>query len=281
MRIFILTLSLILSKHAFNQGIQFTYTNFEKAQLEAQKTGKQIFIDAYTTWCGPCKMLAKNVFTDSLVGKLFNQTFINAKIDMEGPDAFSFKEKYTINAYPTLLIINPDGSIAKKIVGAPNKESFYHWGEVTANPSLSEYKKTKVKFDQQNNDLDFLLLHLKNCDAEFENYDSVIVRIQKVIEVKNLDSSVYFDFLSSYGLPYDHKVSQHFIENYDVYYAKYTEQALQFLIFILKDGFINAYENDDHVKVESIKEKMRKALKNHPDVLEAFEQAIKETENER
>lgn len=65
------------------KGIQFTQLEWKKILNKASKDEKLIFIDCYTTWCGPCKLMAKNVFTDSEVGHFFNEHFINVKLDME------------------------------------------------------------------------------------------------------------------------------------------------------------------------------------------------------
>lgn len=90
------------------KGIQFVEPNLAKALLQAKKQKKLVFIDAYTTWCGPCRMLKQNTFTDKAVGEFFNKNFINIALDMENGDGIAFGEKYQIAAYPTLLIINAD-----------------------------------------------------------------------------------------------------------------------------------------------------------------------------
>lgn len=90
------------------KGIQFAEPNWAKALQEAKKQKKMIFIDAYTTWCGPCRMLKQNTFTDKAVGEFFNKNFINIALDMERGDGIAFAEKYQIVAYPTLLIIDAD-----------------------------------------------------------------------------------------------------------------------------------------------------------------------------
>jgi thiol:disulfide interchange protein len=90
------------------KGIQFVEPNWAKALQEAKKQKKLIFIDAYTTWCGPCRMLKQNTFTDKTVGDFFNKNFINIALDMENGDGLAFAAKYQIVAYPTLLIINAD-----------------------------------------------------------------------------------------------------------------------------------------------------------------------------
>ncbi len=91
-----------------DKGIQFVEPNLAKAIEQAKKQKKLIFIDAYTTWCGPCRMLKQNTFTDKAVGDFFNKNFINIALDMENGDGIAFGEKYQIAAYPTLLIINAD-----------------------------------------------------------------------------------------------------------------------------------------------------------------------------
>ncbi len=90
------------------KGIQFFEPNLAKALQEAKKQKKLIFVDAYTTWCGPCRMLKQNTFTDKAVGEFFNKNFINIALDMERGDGLAFAAKYQVVAYPTLLIINAD-----------------------------------------------------------------------------------------------------------------------------------------------------------------------------
>ena len=91
-----------------DKGIQFFEPNLAKALQEAKKQNKLVFIDAYTTWCGPCRMLKQNTFTDKAVGEFFNKNFINIALDMEKGEGLAFAAKYQIVAYPTLLIINAD-----------------------------------------------------------------------------------------------------------------------------------------------------------------------------
>ena len=63
-----------------SKGINFLHNKMWAEALQmAREQNKLIFLDAYTTWCGPCKMLAKNVFTDSQVGEVYNNKFINDK----------------------------------------------------------------------------------------------------------------------------------------------------------------------------------------------------------
>ena len=70
-------------------GVNFHELPFDDLLSQAKKEDKLIFIDAYTTWCGPCKMMDAKVFSDSQVAQAFNERFINAKFDMEKGEGIS------------------------------------------------------------------------------------------------------------------------------------------------------------------------------------------------
>ena len=61
--------------HTEAQGIEFEHGTWAEALAKAQKEDKMIFVDGYAVWCGPCKMLAKNIFPQESVGKFFNENF--------------------------------------------------------------------------------------------------------------------------------------------------------------------------------------------------------------
>ncbi len=98
-------------------GIQFTSISFEEALKLAKKEKKNIFLDAYASWCGPCKMLKKNIFTQKEVGNFYNSNFINMAIDMEQGEGPQLAQKYKVQAYPTLLFINHKGEVIGSALG--------------------------------------------------------------------------------------------------------------------------------------------------------------------
>ena len=62
---------------------QFRDLSFEEALATAAKEKKQVFIDFYTDWCGPCKNMAKNVFPQVSVGNYMNKNFVCVKYNAE------------------------------------------------------------------------------------------------------------------------------------------------------------------------------------------------------
>jgi thiol:disulfide interchange protein len=104
-------------------GINFSDLSLVEAKALAKKKKKIIFIDAYASWCGPCKMLDKNTFSDESVGTYFNDKFISLKIDCEKhPDGRTIASTYSVTAYPTLIWIDAEGNLVKKEVGYKNPE---------------------------------------------------------------------------------------------------------------------------------------------------------------
>lgn len=104
-------------------GIDFQSITLATAKAKALTAKKYIFIDAYASWCGPCKQMAATSFKDPAVGKLFNEKFINLKIDCEkDPDGYDVSAMYKVRAYPTLLVIDETGKLIKQVVGFQSAE---------------------------------------------------------------------------------------------------------------------------------------------------------------
>ncbi len=108
---------LTLSLSTFAQGIEFFHGTWEEALVKAETEGKLIFVDAYTTWCGPCKAMSANVFPQAEVGDVFNANFINVKLDMEKEESVAFRQVHRVRAYPTLFWINGKNDAVHMSVG--------------------------------------------------------------------------------------------------------------------------------------------------------------------
>jgi thioredoxin 1 len=102
------------------QGIQFSQDNWINVLEKAQKENKLIFLDVYAKWCGPCKRLKKYTFNDNVVGKVFNEKYINISVDAEEGEGIAIANKYEVQEYPTVLFIKADGTVIKKKTGYYN-----------------------------------------------------------------------------------------------------------------------------------------------------------------
>jgi thioredoxin 1 len=98
-------------------GIEFFQGNFKAAKAKAKAENKLIFMDAYASWCGPCKMMQRNTFPDPLVGKLFNEKFVSVAYDMEIGEGLELAAQYPVSAYPTLFFMDADGNVISSELG--------------------------------------------------------------------------------------------------------------------------------------------------------------------
>lgn len=86
--------------------------------------GKMAFVDCYTTWCGPCKMMTRDVFPLQKVGDFMNSHFVPLKVDMEKGEGPELAKKYEVQAYPTFLILDSEGKEINRLVGSNTPDEF-------------------------------------------------------------------------------------------------------------------------------------------------------------
>jgi thiol-disulfide isomerase/thioredoxin len=162
MKILLLLLLPIIS---FAQGINFENATFYQLLSKAKSENKIIFIDAYTTWCGPCKYMEQNVFTDTEVGNYFNSHFINARFNMEEGEGLIIAKEYNITGYPTLLFIDGTGELVDIEIGSQEPKELINIAELTtmAYESFLELKKP-IK-DNQSVDNTFEILTMEEVNS--------------------------------------------------------------------------------------------------------------------
>ncbi len=126
----ILLILLLLPVHLFAQvassdeGIKFEHSSWKEIVAKAKQENKLIFLDCYTSWCGPCKIMAKTVFKEAKVGEFFNKNFVNSKFDMGVGEGKILKDKFNVSVFPTFLVINSDEEVIHRFVGGMKSPQF-------------------------------------------------------------------------------------------------------------------------------------------------------------
>ena len=98
-------------------GIKFFTGSWKDVLAEAKRQNKPVFVDIFTTWCGPCKMMAKEAFPNAKVGEKFNANFISYQIDAEKGEGIEVARKYAVDAYPTSLYVSASGELIHRAIG--------------------------------------------------------------------------------------------------------------------------------------------------------------------
>lgn len=147
--------SLFIGALALAQGIKFEDSNFATILAKAKKENKLIFVDAYASWCGPCKLMVKNIFPLQTVGDFYNSHFVNAKIDMEKGEGVGLAKKYNVKAFPTYLFINGDGEEVHRTLGYVEEKDFIQFAKDAEDPN-KRLTALKQKFENGEKDPEFL-----------------------------------------------------------------------------------------------------------------------------
>jgi len=109
---------------AQNRSISFDSTSLESSIEKAKSDNRLIFVDCYTSWCGPCKEMSKHVFTQDSVADFFNAHFVNLKLDMEKGEGPAVKNEFHVEAYPTYLLLNSNRKLIYRFVGGMPADTF-------------------------------------------------------------------------------------------------------------------------------------------------------------
>jgi len=118
------------------QGITFFAGTLQEGLEKAKTEHKLLFIDCYTTWCGPCERLKKYTFTDANLGDYMKDKYVSMAIDMEQPEGMMIAKKYGIEAYPTLLFLDKYGRVVNHQVGGIGAEALLAKAEQTVRKSM-------------------------------------------------------------------------------------------------------------------------------------------------
>ena len=130
--ILILLIVSILIARADNgkKGIHFFKGTFEQALQKSIKENKILFVDVYTSWCGPCKKMAKDIFTQKKIGDFFNQHFVNYKLLADNQQVFV--RKFNISSYPTYIFFK-NGKPVYRFIGSMTAEKFLKYAQDIVN----------------------------------------------------------------------------------------------------------------------------------------------------
>jgi len=139
-KLLIATLLLFVTTGSVLAQDKINWMSFNEALKAQEKEPRKIFMDVYTDWCGPCKLLDKNTFQNADVAKYVNENYYAVKFNAEGTESIDYQDfVYTnpnhdpnregrnsqhlfahamkINAYPSVVFFDEEGNLIQPLPG--------------------------------------------------------------------------------------------------------------------------------------------------------------------
>ncbi len=241
-KLFVLLQLLIVGGLVAQGGISFTEGSWDEILKKAKAEDKIIFMDAYATWCGPCKLMAKNSFPDRAVGEFFNANFVNVKVDMEKGEGTQLAREYKVRAYPTLLFINGNGELVHSGIGYRGPDELLALGKIAADPESSLFGMAKI-YASGNYEPDFLRRYAMAKSEAMENgYQKIAEQYLKT--QSNWDTQKTREFIYTMIEEADGKMFDFLVENREAFAQQFgkTEVINRIQALILHKAFSKTNE---------------------------------------
>ena len=178
-------------------------TTLEQASAKAKAENKLIFLDCFTSWCGPCKKMARDVFPQEQVGAFMNPRFVNIKIDMESAYGAPLAKKLQIQAYPTFVIFNADAQEIGRFLGGSAAEEFIkNVEEKSKDNSSADLQK---RWKEGDRDPQFLQAYLATLNASYKGDEANAVAeaiLDPQAETFAADSTLRMIFMRNINNPF-------------------------------------------------------------------------------
>lgn len=124
MKTMLLFLLLACAGTAAQAQVRFETKSTDAVREIAVKQGKPVFIDLYATWCPPCRLMEREVFSRKDVGEFMEKRFVAAKYDVDKTTGRELMQRYGTGAIPLYLVFDTDGELLGRIEGASEAETF-------------------------------------------------------------------------------------------------------------------------------------------------------------
>jgi thioredoxin-related protein len=204
---------------AQEKGVEFVQgITWDQVKAKAKAENKYVFVDIFATWCGPCKMMDRDVYTNDTVMNAMAGKMIAVKLQMDSSSADNaqvrnwysvarmFNKQYSIPGYPSFFFFSPEGSLVYKDLGYRNVPDFVNLVNKALGPQsllyytqLEEYKKGKRNYKSMGG----LSLFVKNVVGNRDLADSIARDCKKnyldKLTTEQLCTKDNFEFASGFS----------------------------------------------------------------------------------
>jgi len=255
---------LMIFGFVYSQGIEFEQGNWNEVLNKAALSQKPIFVDVYTSWCRPCKVMSSQVFPLEEVGNLYNSTFVCYKIDAEKGEGVQIAKDYEVDSYPTYLFLNPNGTLVMKARGSMSPKEFMEL-VISAKEELSVPKTImdwETEYEPNKTDTAFLRMYMEKrtllgkSNAElFDEYLALFPAEQRVSKEIIDIYSREIDNIKIHSLAYNN------LQDNRAKFSKLGVNGIRFISQAVRNSMREAISNKDELLLEAVIEENEKIPK--------------------
>ncbi len=257
---------------AQSRQIRFEKTNWAQVLVKAKKEKKMIFLDCYTSWCGPCKRMEKKVFTNDTAAAFYNSNFICVKMDMEKDEGFEIAKKYNIRNYPSLLYLNSAGDLIHITCGSVPAKRFIKNGTDALDPQKQlQGFASRYNSDMTNSKIAFHYFELLESACMLD--DSIIKKYFSVQNDSSWTSQYNWKIIHQYA-DYSSKPFKYLETNKTVFSKLYGSDSVETKINqVYRDALQLARLKRNEIESKKLKSDLRKLkTKNAENIIKHDEQ---------
>jgi thiol-disulfide isomerase/thioredoxin len=261
--VLIISLLILLTCHnGYNQNrsIQFIEKPWSEILTMAKTENKLIFLDGYTTWCGPCKWMAAKMFTNDTIADYYNSTFICAHFDMEKGEGLELAKNYQVRAYPTLIFLNGSGELIHLRVGAPQKvQDYLDMGKIALTPGEG-FGAYMIKYQEGNRDPYFMMKFYDRLQGAYIPYTEPLNQYFATQNEEAMVHRVNWEMICRYVYDMDSKAFDYLLKHHAEYEKLYTRDSVFSKISSVYSQALNSgskYKSFDEANYNAIKQKIR------------------------
>lgn len=266
-RIFIMLAFLVGTVGNLSAQMVLFKGTFEEASKRAKEEKKNLFVDFYADWCGPCKAMATQIFILPEVGDYFNEHFICVQVDVEAKGNVEVSKKYDVKVLPTMVFISREGKELRRVQGVMQAEVLIKEAKIALGEELS-FEQLYEQFKKKKKDLVIhqqLLLEAPLFISTQQGYDrqkwasrieSLFPDYLKNKKLENMVNEKDFNILNLYHSQVDKNdpIFDFVAENYDKFAVAVGKEATAGYLIGLNNGcIIRLCQNGDIAYKERLK----------------------------
>ncbi|BAV05915.1 Thioredoxin [Filimonas lacunae] len=242
------------------KGIRFFEGSWKALLDTAQQLQKPVFIDVYTSWCGPCKLMDRNIFTADKVGEVYNAEFVNYRLDAEKGEGVDIARKFNVKAYPTFLYLNSGGYLLHKRVGEQEEKPFVQTGKEALQIAVQKDNLASLeeRFDNGARDTGFLHAYLDKLKRADMDNSKVLDAYFNGLSYTQMAQEQTMVFLGKYLMNTQTAALGYFLAHYDGLSDTAQQQVAGNMYRLCSRGIAKELDNKNVMVIKQLLQLMDK-----------------------